>query len=305
MTGLIKFASQVKLSEQLQGDPFTYLFLAHLPPNLPLSGKTRYLKEFVLALINLEQHAENTSTRNHWLSIAGGFSAAITIAGSTALAPFGGMILSGSALVAAAATIIETLVTKSQTEAITKTLKLHRLALESQQSQQWAALWEYAQSDLFLAALTYASDGFVVGEKLIQRGDDSPFMRAVDFVAQCKGLEYIQVIEDARNLLSKPTGEIKKLVLQPMMPQQQATPTAIEPPKPQSQSPIPKTKEELLQALRCSCPALLSLVKSHPIRCVGAQRSGKTTLVKKLALLRLVLLHTMNQQTLTLVSSRS
>ncbi|MBD2743670.1 hypothetical protein [Coleofasciculus sp. FACHB-1120] len=52
----------------------------------------------------------------------------------------------------------------------------------------------------------------------------------------------------------------------------------------------PQTKEELLKALRQQCPAFLSLVKSHPIRCVGVQRSGKTTLVKKLALLRLVLL---------------
>ncbi|NES25835.1 MAG: hypothetical protein F6K41_44850, partial [Symploca sp. SIO3E6] len=52
----------------------------------------------------------------------------------------------------------------------------------------------------------------------------------------------------------------------------------------------PRTKEELLKALRIECPALLGLVKSHPIRCVGVQRSGKTTLVKKLALLRMVLL---------------
>ncbi|MBD1944855.1 hypothetical protein H6F50_21260 [Coleofasciculus sp. FACHB-712] len=52
----------------------------------------------------------------------------------------------------------------------------------------------------------------------------------------------------------------------------------------------PKNKEELLKALRQQCPALLSLVKSHPIRCVGVQRSGKTTWAKKLVLLRLVLL---------------
>jgi hypothetical protein len=53
---------------------------------------------------------------------------------------------------------------------------------------------------------------------------------------------------------------------------------------------IPQTKQELISALKQQCPALLSLVKSHPIRAVGVQRSGKTTLVKKLALLRLVLL---------------
>lgn len=49
-------------------------------------------------------------------------------------------------------------------------------------------------------------------------------------------------------------------------------------------------KQDLLNRLKIECPALLKLVKSHPIRAVGAQRTGKTTLVKKLALLRLLLL---------------
>lgn len=52
----------------------------------------------------------------------------------------------------------------------------------------------------------------------------------------------------------------------------------------------PRNPDELKAALRHNCPALLRLIKSHPIRCVGVQRSGKTTLVKKLCLLRLILL---------------
>jgi hypothetical protein len=46
----------------------------------------------------------------------------------------------------------------------------------------------------------------------------------------------------------------------------------------------------LIQRLRAECPLLLKLVKSHPIRAIGVQRTGKTTMVKKLALLRLLLL---------------
>jgi hypothetical protein len=49
-------------------------------------------------------------------------------------------------------------------------------------------------------------------------------------------------------------------------------------------------RQALIARLKEDCPLLLKLVKSHPIRAVGAQRTGKTTLVKRLALLRMVLL---------------
>jgi hypothetical protein len=52
----------------------------------------------------------------------------------------------------------------------------------------------------------------------------------------------------------------------------------------------PDARRDLIARLRAECPALLKLVKSHPIRAVGVQRSGKTTLVKRLALLRMVLI---------------
>jgi hypothetical protein len=52
----------------------------------------------------------------------------------------------------------------------------------------------------------------------------------------------------------------------------------------------PDDRRALIARLKEECPALLKLVKSHPIRAVGVQRSGKTTLVKRLALLRMILM---------------
>ncbi len=83
-----------------------------------------------------------------------------------------------------------------------------------------------------------------------------------------------------------PSREVETLGLPTAEPNTQ--PTTVQPTT--TQQTAPQTKQELLQALRQQCPALLGLVKSHPIRCVGVQRSGKTTFAKKLALLRLVLL---------------
>lgn len=56
-----------------------------------------------------------------------------------------------------------------------------------------------------------------------------------------------------------------------------------------AQAPNPR-RDGLIRQLERDCPLLLKLVKSHPIRAVGVQRTGKTTLVKKLCLLRMVLL---------------
>ncbi len=68
---------------------------------------------------------------------------------------------------------------------------------------------------------------------------------------------------------------------------------AIAPPEtyPMSNTEVsPDDRRALIARLREECPALLKLVKSHPIRAVGVQRSGKTTLVKRLALLRMILM---------------
>lgn len=52
----------------------------------------------------------------------------------------------------------------------------------------------------------------------------------------------------------------------------------------------PTNRDELIARLKQDCPAMLNLIKSHPIRAVGVQRSGKTTLVKLVALLRILLM---------------
>jgi hypothetical protein len=68
-----------------------------------------------------------------------------------------------------------------------------------------------------------------------------------------------------------------------------ATPSAVQPPM-QSPAISQSDRAALIARLKEDCPLMLKLVKSHPIRAVGAQRSGKTTLVKKLCLLRMLLL---------------
>lgn len=73
----------------------------------------------------------------------------------------------------------------------------------------------------------------------------------------------------------------------PLPPATPVTSTEELPPRPFV---LPQTRDELIEALAQQCPALLGLVKSHPLRVVGVQRSGKTTLVKILALLRVVLI---------------
>lgn len=51
-----------------------------------------------------------------------------------------------------------------------------------------------------------------------------------------------------------------------------------------------RAKRELIAQLKEECPGLLRLVKSHPIRMVGKQRTGKSTMAKLVCLLRMALI---------------
>lgn len=53
---------------------------------------------------------------------------------------------------------------------------------------------------------------------------------------------------------------------------------------------LPVDRGSLLEALKRDCPEFVRLLKAPPIRCVGQQRTGKTTLVKLLCLCRTIIL---------------
>jgi hypothetical protein len=53
---------------------------------------------------------------------------------------------------------------------------------------------------------------------------------------------------------------------------------------------LPTDRDSLLAKLKQDCPLLVQLLQAPPIRLVGAQRTGKSTLGKLLALLRLIVL---------------
>ncbi|HEY9610609.1 hypothetical protein [Allocoleopsis sp.] len=51
-----------------------------------------------------------------------------------------------------------------------------------------------------------------------------------------------------------------------------------------------RAKRDLIDKLKGECPGMLRLVKSHPARLVGKQRTGKSTMAKLMCLLRMVLI---------------
>lgn len=51
-----------------------------------------------------------------------------------------------------------------------------------------------------------------------------------------------------------------------------------------------RAKRDLIDRLKEECPGMLRLVKSHPVRLVGKQRTGKSTMAKLICLLRMVLI---------------
>ncbi|KAM3116338.1 hypothetical protein [Phormidesmis sp. 146-33] len=97
-----------------------------------------------------------------------------------------------------------------------------------------------------------------------------------------------------RNLGVKQISASTTQTPQPVLGESPASPVQTQPTpefsQPDAASNSPTNKSELLDRLKVECPSLLRLIKSQPIRAVGTQRTGKTTLVKKMALLRMLLL---------------
>lgn len=198
MAKLIRTDSEITLTKDLTSDPFAVIFTSFLPGKLSVSAKARYLKEIESAIHKFEESCDSVLTRDHWLSIGSGFGAAITISGFTVLAPAALAVLSISAVAATGICIWEAFNTNSKLKPVTSSLKRHRLALASKEAIQWAYLWELAETDLFCAALDYASQGIMSQNQLFGREDEEPFDRAIDYIAQCKGISFEQAVEAAR-----------------------------------------------------------------------------------------------------------
>ena len=158
-----------------------------------------------------------------------------------------------------------------------------------------------------------ATRGHIQGDRLVNPKGSEPFMLALKAIASRLGVDHEIVAGNVRLIIEgkKPVPQISpsnQTQSQSAFQQSEAqnpvfahTPigvpavTELQPiaAAPSYTSPNlapPKTRAELMARLKTDCPLLLKLVKSHPIRAVGIQRSGKTTLVKRLALLRMVLM---------------
>lgn len=185
----------IELVPALVRDPFPYLFNLAIPANASIAIKAQYLKDFCLAISAIEDSTEEVFTRNHWMGITSGFSAAIAIAASSAMVPLAGSVVSCVAIASAIGAIADSYFSKYKIEPVIDHLTRHRIAIESQKSIHWAALWEITSSELFCKAVSYSARGFVSQGKLIQQGKDSPFIRAIDYVAESMGAEYDAVID--------------------------------------------------------------------------------------------------------------
>ena len=125
--------------------------------------------------------------------------------------------------------------------------------------------------------------------RLYRRGDDDGIVKVLGKAQSQQGIQPIGELEDSGELPRAKDEALGISGTQPIVIAQDAT-TAAAPSFTSPNLTPPKTRSELIARLKQDCPLLLKLVKSHPIRAVGVQRSGKTTLVKRLALLRMVLL---------------
>lgn len=163
------------------------------------------------------------------------------------------------------------------------------IELENDLAQQPIGLAHFTE-DLSVLATGYVSIGLLASSFL------GPLALVVAAIAALNDVQWVKAGKPA----PKPAPALPQAQDYPALPSiedepEPVTQTGIEPGSTPTAIAAPGVLSEddrlaLIARLRDECPSLLRLVKSHPIRAVGVQRSGKTTLVKRLALLRMVLL---------------
>lgn len=190
----------IELNPHLKREPFLVLLSDYMPINGSLADKIQCLTDFCTYIEEVEDWAEQENTLNHWLAIASGFGAAATVACSGTFAPLVGYLLSGTSVMGAISTILGGLLTKQSVSPFVDKLTRYRLALESQEVRHWAIIWDMYGIDTFNSAVSYASKGYLSNGKLIQRGSDSPFERAINYLAGTKCKTYDEVINDINQI---------------------------------------------------------------------------------------------------------
>jgi hypothetical protein len=259
--------------------------------------KLEALKVAILHLKKVDTQEENTLLQRSTSFIVSAFSTAITISGLTLMPPIVGGALISACVVSAGGALI-TLAHDIFTERdISEKARILRAVLASHDLTKWAKLWSLTDTSTFLLALEYACQGHlqvVDGQDVFHHSDRKhPFAVAYAWVTSTQTQD-----------INEPTPMIPQVDVPTLTPTNpQVVELKLTPEKsdhrldstlPPEANVLPQTRDELIEALERECPALLGLVKSHPLRVVGVQRSGKTTLVKVLALLRMALIPSHN-----------
>ncbi len=285
----------ITLNPQFKREPFLALLSDYTPINASLAQKVQCLTDFCIYIEEIEGWVEQEQTVNHWLAIASGFGAAATVACSGTFAPMVGAFLSGTSVIGALSTILGGLLTKRTIEPVVDKLTRYRLALESQEARHWAIIWDMYGMDTFNAAVSYASRGYLSNGKLIQRGSDSPFERAVNYLASIKCKTYDEVISDINQITiaSRQSAAMVPSTLpktQPPLPKFE-NPSNEAPLLPEQPVPVGQnTKLNAVNVAATQSPSTFaltpkrsaySLILDNPFQSLaifGAQRTGKSYL---------------------------
>ncbi|BAY27552.1 hypothetical protein NIES2100_73770 [Calothrix sp. NIES-2100] len=189
----------------LSRDPFRSLFLEFLEScdSNDIPSKTKAIQDFVRDLEELESNSENEHTFLHWSSIFSVFSAAGVISGITVLNPFLGLAAATSAAASAIGVVSLAIAQHHERQPILERLRKYRIALNSDQAINWACLWEFARTDIFLGSLYAASAGHLEDNRTLIRNDGkNPMAAALDSCCQYYGLTRDELIDAIRKLKS-------------------------------------------------------------------------------------------------------
>lgn len=193
---------EIELNQQFTSNPISNIVHgALMVRDMPLKARVEFLAELIQKLDRLHDQGEETFGRNTFMGIGSSFAMAAAVATSSALNPLAGMLLSGAAVLSWGGSMYEIFNENTKLEPVKDKLQRLSLALKSDETRKWAALWSFCGDEVFVAALEEASAGHVSGGKLIRLDRDTPIQKAIDIISRYKGMSYDDVVVSVRGIL--------------------------------------------------------------------------------------------------------
>jgi hypothetical protein len=192
----------VNVKDQINIDPIRALLAIHSVLGCDtLEQKVKVLHNVIKDIELREEAIEKDEGLTTWGGMVSTGLSLLSISGLSVLNPLVGVSLVATAVIGTAVTVGSSVLLHKQNKDLEDKIQRLRLALQSEALLNWACVWGLVGADLFVDALTSASRGEVVENRiLVTFSGKEPIDTALTLIAESQGVTFEHVLSRLKEI---------------------------------------------------------------------------------------------------------